>query len=159
MIEDLDIEELGGPLDFVGDVPVRLAGLQFPTGVIVCEQDAHGEGLEHHGKEDAQIYQGSRDSALRDLIDALDLVAVIEQDDLKGFVDGDGVGVPCLVEQFRGILGGFDLFPKGGWDAFFVSDMDFVDLCSHDDGIRVLMKKRGRKFLAAHPLKASALPY
>ena len=27
MIEDLDIEELGGPLDLLGNVPIRLAGL------------------------------------------------------------------------------------------------------------------------------------
>jgi len=93
------------------------------------------------------------------LLDALDLVAIVEQDDLKGFMYGDGIGVPCLVEQFRSILGGFYLFSKGGWDAFFIADMDFVDLCSHNDGIRVLMKKRGRKFLAAHPLKASTRPH
>ena len=56
MIEDLDIEELGGPLDFVGDVPVRLAGLQFSAGVVMGEQDSHGERFEHYGKEDTQIH-------------------------------------------------------------------------------------------------------
>ena len=74
MVDHMDIEELCHRLDLLGQLFVGPAGLELSGGVVVCEDDPHGQRLEHNGKEDADIHQGARDAPMGERIDALALI-------------------------------------------------------------------------------------
>jgi len=88
VVEHFDIEQLGRPTDLYGQEFVLLARFEVARGVVMGKDDAHTQGLEYHTKKNAQIYNGTRDAPIGDLIGALDPIGIIEQKDLKGFFEG-----------------------------------------------------------------------
>lgn len=99
MIEHFDIKERSSPTDFLGQLFIRLARFEVPRGVVMGKDNGHAQGLEHHGKEDAQVHHGTRDSPIRYLIGAFDPIGIVEQKDFKGFLKGQGIVIPIGVQQ------------------------------------------------------------
>lgn len=69
------------------------------------KDNGHAQGLEHHGKEDAKVHHGTRDATIGHLICTFEPIGVVEQKDLKGFFEGQGIGIPIGVQKCGHIPG------------------------------------------------------
>ena len=80
----MNIKELAGLEDFVGDVFVRATGAKITGRVVMCQYDANGIGFESYLKNLSAVHYSGCETANRDLANAQNTVGTVKQKDLEG---------------------------------------------------------------------------
>ena len=86
VIEELDIEYLGGISDFFGKLDICLAGFQVAGGVVVAYNKAAGQRRQSFLENQFAIHDGTGNSARANAVFSNGGMCPVEEDDPKFFV-------------------------------------------------------------------------
>ena len=141
VVEDLDVEELAGFDEHLGDADVLGAGRGVAAGVVVDDDDGGGQAADRFTEDLADAHDGGVEAAGIDGVDTANEVLGVEQNDAQvldfeqGHFEhedvGDVIGRANLgfgcgrrhVETQAQFEGGLDLGGFGGADAMDLADL------------------------------------